>query len=214
MRDTRRASFSPTKAFCGCASTVSFLYEISDRSQVSRIRPCKDETAGDTLLLKLGARKYVYRKRGCSMSEKQPAVNQPSAPEPQTLITGLPFGESPPWHGDRLWVSDWGAREIIAVDSEGKSEVMARLPFPSFQAICFDWLPDGRLLVVSSRDRLLLRKELDGSLVTHADLSSISERGHPWNEIVVDGRGNVYINNQGFYFPGGNFDPGTISFLT
>src|SRR5262249_4612186 len=51
-------------------------------------------------------------------------------------------------------------------------------------------------------------------LVTHADLSSISERGHPWNEIVVDGRGNVYINNQGFDFPGGNFAPGTIALLT
>lgn len=36
----------------------------------------------------------------------------------------------------------------------------------------------------------------------------------PWNEIVVDGRGNAYINNQGFDFPGGEFRPGTIALLT
>ncbi len=37
-----------------------------------------------------------------------------------------------------------------------------------------------------------MRKERDGSLVTHADLRSLSDKG--WNEIVVDGRGNTYIN--------------------
>ena len=47
--------------------------------------------------------------------------------------------------------------------------------------------------------------------MTHADLSGLSEKGHPWNEIVVDGRGNAYINNQGFEFPGGEFAPGTIA---
>jgi sugar lactone lactonase YvrE len=45
-------------------------------------------------------------------------------------------------------------------------------------------------------------------------LSSLSEKGHPWNEIVIDGRGNAYINNQGFDFPGGEFAPGTIALLT
>jgi sugar lactone lactonase YvrE len=49
--------------------------------------------------------------------------------------------------------------------------------------------------------------------VTHANLSSIAEKGHPWNEIVVDGRGNAYINNAGFEFPGGQFAPGTIALL-
>jgi sugar lactone lactonase YvrE len=77
-----------------------------------------------------------------------------------------------------------------------------------------DWLPDGRLLVVAARDGRLLRQEPDGSLVTHADLSGLADRGHPWNEIVVDGRGNVYLNNQGFDFPGGEFAPGTIALLT
>jgi len=130
-------------------------------------------------------------------------------PELHTLLTGLVFGESPRWHEDRLWFSDWGAQEVIAVDLEGSSEVITRiLSFP----FCIDFLPDGRLLVVSARDRLLLRRESDGRLVTHASLGSLSDR--PWNELVVDGRGNAYLNNIGFDFPGGEFAPGIIAVVT
>lgn len=130
-------------------------------------------------------------------------------PELHTLMTGLVFGESPRWHDDRLWFSDWGAQEVIAVDLEGKSEVITRIQsFP----FCIDFLPDGRLLVVSARDRLLLRREPDGSLVTYADLRSLSD--HPWNEIVVDGRGNAYLNNIGFDFPGGEFATGIVALVT
>jgi sugar lactone lactonase YvrE len=134
-----------------------------------------------------------------------------SVPQLRTLLTGIAFGESPRWHDGRLWLSDWGAKEIVAVDLQGGSEVMVRVGFPSFP-MCMDFLPDGRLLVVSARDGLLLRREQDGSLVTHADLSSLS--GHPWNDIVVDGRGSAYVNNIGFDFPGGDFAPGTIALLT
>lgn len=127
-------------------------------------------------------------------------------PEPQMLMTGIAFGESPRWHDGRLWFADWGTQELIAVDLEGRSEVVVRVPsFP----FCFDWLPDGRLLVVSARDRLLLRWEPDGSLATHADLSNLSD--YPWNEVVVDGRGNAYVNNIGFEFPCGEFAPGTVA---
>jgi len=130
-------------------------------------------------------------------------------PRVQTLMTGLQLGESPRWHDDRLWFSDWGAHEVIAVDLAGKSEVILRVPsFP----FCIDWLPDGRLLIVSGRTGLLLRRELDGSLVTHADLTSLSRQ--TWNEIVVDGRGNAYVNNTGFDFPGGEFATGIIALVT
>jgi sugar lactone lactonase YvrE len=129
-------------------------------------------------------------------------------PELQTLMTGIVFGESPRWHDDRLWFSDWGAQEVVAVDLEGQSEVIVRIPsFP----FCIDWLPDGRLLIVSARDRLLLRREPDGSLVTHTDLSGLSE--HPWNDIVVDGRGNAYVGNTGFDFPGGEFASGILALV-
>ncbi len=111
-------------------------------------------------------------------------------PEVQAMLTGLAMGESPRWHENRLWFSDWGAQEIVAVDLDGKSEVIVRVPFGL--PFCIDWLPDGRLLIVSGREGLLLRRERDGSLVTHADLRGLSDKG--WNEIVVDGRGNAYIN--------------------
>jgi len=136
-----------------------------------------------------------------------------SNPAVRTLLTGIAFGESPRWHDDRLWFSDWGAQQVVAVDLAGRSEVMTQVGFPSFP-MCIDWLPDGRLLIVSAREGLLLRREPDGSLVPHADLSGLADNEHPWNEIVVDGRGNVYINNQGFAFPGGEFAPGTIALLT
>lgn len=100
---------------------------------------------------------------------------------------------------------------MVAVDLYGKSEVIVRVP--TTIPFSIDWLPDGRLLVVSGREGLLLRRQPDGSLVTHADLTGLSEKGHPWNEIVVDGRGNAYINNQGFDFPGGEYAPGTIALL-
>lgn len=122
------------------------------------------------------------------MSPKESAAAQP-----RPLLTGLVLGESPRWHGDRLWFCDWGAHEVVAVDLAGRREVVTRVPSLPFS---IDWLPDGRLLVVSPSDRLLLRREPDGSLVTHADLGRLS--GHPWNEIVVDGRGNAYVNNIGF----------------
>jgi len=132
-----------------------------------------------------------------------------SMPEPGTLLTGLALGESPRWHEGRLWLSDWGAQEILAVDPEGASEVVVRVPtFP----FCFDWLPDGRLLIVSGGDRLLLRGEHDGSLVTHADLSHLFD--HAWNDIVVDGRGNAYVNGIGFEFPDGEFALGVVALVT
>jgi len=139
--------------------------------------------------------------------------NPPTTPQVKNLLTGLAFPESPRWHDDRLWFADWGAQEIVAVDLGGRSQVMVRVHFPSFP-MSLDWLPDGRLLVVSAREGLLVRREPDGSLVTHADLSSLAEKGHPWNEIVVDGRGNAYVNNADFEFPGGKFAPGTIALLT
>ena len=129
--------------------------------------------------------------------------------EPQILMTGIAFGESPRWHDGRLWFSDWAAQEVIAVDVDGNSEVITKVEsFP----FCIDFLPDGRLLVVHSANRALLRREADGTLVTQADLEPIS--GFPWNEVATDSRGNAYLNNIGFDFPGGEFAPGLVALVT
>ena len=129
--------------------------------------------------------------------------------ELRTVKEGIALGESPRWHDGRLWLADWGAREVIAVSLDGESQVIVRMPSMPFS---LDSLPDGRLVIVSARDGELLRREADGSLVTHADLSSLSDK--PWNDIVVDGRGNVYVGNLGFEFPGGEFAPGMIALVT
>lgn len=125
------------------------------------------------------------------------------------LMEGIVFGESPRWRDGRLWFSDWGAGRIFSVASGSAPIVEAEVSsFP----MCIDFLPDGRLLVVSSADRRVLRREPDGSLVTHADLAPVSTK--PWNDIVVDGRGNAYVNSIGFDFPGGEFAPGIIVLVT
>jgi len=129
--------------------------------------------------------------------------------EQHILLTDLLLGESPRWHDGRLWFADWGAQHIVAVDPEGRSEVVTTVQSFPFS---IDWLPDGRLLIVSASRRQLLRTEPDGSLVVHSDLAGISEK--PWNEIVVDGRGNAYLNNIGFDFPDGEVVPGIIAKVT
>ena len=125
-------------------------------------------------------------------------------------MSGLVFGEQPRWHEGRLWFSDWGTQEVIAVDLDGNSEVI--LQGPSFP-LCVDWLPDGSLLVVSARDGLLLRREHDGSLVTYGDLKTASDPP-AGNELVVDGRGNAYVNGGGFNLMAGEeFAPGVIALV-
>ena len=114
--------------------------------------------------------------------------------KPEVLLDGLAFGESPRWHDGRLWLCDWGAQEVLAVDGDGRPQVMARVP--TSLPFSIDWDADDRLLVTAGPESLLLRQEADGSLVTHADLGHLPAAG--LNEIVVDGRGNAYVNGAGF----------------
>ena len=114
------------------------------------------------------------------------------------LIGEIDFGEGPRWRDGQLWYSDFYQAAIYRVSPDGKREtVFSALPDrPSG----LGWLPDGRLLVVSMRERKVLRDE-GGRLVTHADLSSLA----PWhcNDMVVDAKGNAYVGNFGFDFESG-----------
>jgi sugar lactone lactonase YvrE len=112
---------------------------------------------------------------------------------PRVLLDGLAMPESPRWREGRLWFSNWGADEIVAVDLDGNSAVVGR--GPQGQGWAVNWLPDGRMLITGNE---LVRVEPDGSRVRHADLSHISQYG--WSEITVDGRGNVYVNAINFDF--------------
>jgi sugar lactone lactonase YvrE len=113
--------------------------------------------------------------------------------ETRVLLSGLGMGESPRWHDGRLWFSDWGTNEIVAVDLDGNSEVIG--PGGGGSGWAVNRLADGRMLVTGEE---LVRVEPDGSRVRHADLSRVSPYG--WSEITVDGRGNIYVNSINFDF--------------
>jgi sugar lactone lactonase YvrE len=110
----------------------------------------------------------------------------------RVLADGLGFPESTRWHDGRAWICNWGSGEALAVGSDGEREVVARVA-PQTIPFSIDWLPDGRLLIIDGPSRQLLRQQPDGTLDVLADLTGLSPSA-PFNELVVDGAGNAYVN--------------------
>lgn len=110
-----------------------------------------------------------------------------------TVAQGFTYLECPRWHDGRLWVSDFYTHQVVAVDANGRVECVAQVPQ---QPSGLGFLPDGRALIVSMRDRRILRREPSGELVTHADLMAHA----PWhlNDMLVDSQGRAYVGNFGF----------------
>jgi sugar lactone lactonase YvrE len=73
----------------------------------------------------------------------------------RTPISGRGMPESPRWHGDRPYFSDWTSGEVVSVDPAGRNEVVARV---RSLPLCTAWHPDGRLIIVSPPDRQLRRR--------------------------------------------------------
>ena len=119
-------------------------------------------------------------------------------PEFAILIRGLSFTECPRWHDGRLYLSDFYTHRVLAVAMDGTTETWAHVPR---QPSGLGFLADGRMLIVSMRDRKVLRREADGSLVEHADLSRLA----PWhlNDMLVDHDGRAWVGNFGFDLTGG-----------
>jgi sugar lactone lactonase YvrE len=111
-----------------------------------------------------------------------------------TVASGFAFLEAPRWHQDRIWFSDFYTHQVLSAREDG-SDLRTEAAVPQ-QPGGLGWLPDGRLLVVSMRDRKVLRRELDGTLVTHAELRGYAT-GHA-NDMVVDAEGRAYVGNFGF----------------
>jgi len=116
----------------------------------------------------------------------------------EQVIDGIDFGEGPRWRDGRLWFSDFYQHTISSIGDDGARRIELE---HDGQPSGLGWLPDGRLLFVSMLDRLVMRRELSGDIVTHADLSSIA--GGDCNDMVVDRRGNAYVGNFGFDLVGG-----------
>ncbi len=137
----------------------------------------------------------------------------------RVLLDGLSFGESVRWHDGRVWVCDWATGAVTAVDpADGRAEVVHRTEgFP----VSVDWLPDGRMLVLS---RSLVAVGASGPAGAgsasgagaparrYADLSALAPG---WNEIAVDGRGDVFVNEAGFdLMAGAEPAPGSVAVVT
>ncbi|WP_394760714.1 SMP-30/gluconolactonase/LRE family protein [Phenylobacterium sp.] len=121
--------------------------------------------------------------------EAQMSATHTENSAPVLFVGGRGLVESPRWHDGRLWIADWTAGEILALAPDGAAEVKARVPAPP---LSFDFLPDGDLIAVSAREGRLLRQAPGGGLDAYAKLAPLAEG--LWNEIVIDGRGNAYVN--------------------
>jgi sugar lactone lactonase YvrE len=115
----------------------------------------------------------------------------------EPFVSGLFFGECPRWRDGRLWYSDFFDHAVFSVDPDGDRRT--EVAFDGEPA-GLGWLPDGRLLINSRLDRAIFRREADGTLVRHGELT-------PWatwhaNDMVVAANGQAYAGNFGFNLDG------------
>jgi sugar lactone lactonase YvrE len=111
----------------------------------------------------------------------------------RVLVDSLHFPEGLRWHDGRLWFSDFYQHAVFSASADGRVERVLDVPS---QPSGLGWLPDGRLLVVSMLDRRVLRREADGRLIEHADLSHLAT--FHCNDMLVDHAGRAYVGNFGF----------------
>jgi SMP-30/Gluconolactonase/LRE-like region len=93
------------------------------------------------------------------------------------------MGESPRWHGGRFWMCDWLAGEVLAFGTDGSREVMARVEGLPFS---IHWLPDGHMVATTPK-----------GVMAGPDLVPYGAAGQPFNEIVVDAVGRVWVDMPG-----------------
>ena len=111
--------------------------------------------------------------------------------KPKIILRGLAFPEGPRWYNGKLWFSDMHAHKVMTVDLKGKAETVCEVPdCPSG----LGWTVDGRLLIVSMKDRKLMRLDPTG-LTCAADLSKLASG--QCNDMVTDALGRAYIGNFG-----------------
>lgn len=117
----------------------------------------------------------------------------------RVVLDRLHFTESPGVGPDgALYTSDFYAHEVLRIDpSTWRCEHYFGVPG---QPSGLGWLPDGRMLVVSMRDRKLLRREPDATVVTHADLAPLTKGAA--NDMWVDASGRSWVGDFGFDFYG------------
>ncbi len=110
-----------------------------------------------------------------------------------TWVEGGNYFECPRWREGRWWISDFYRHAVLSYDGEGRERLELEV---EAQPSGLGWLPDGDLLVVSMKDRRVLRRRSDGTVGTHAQLSELTT-GHV-NDMIVDSQGRAFVGNFGF----------------
>jgi sugar lactone lactonase YvrE len=110
----------------------------------------------------------------------------------EPVMTGLTFPEGPRWRNGKLWFSDFYSHAVYSVDLAGICEKMLDVPN---QPSGLGWLPNGDLLVVSMKDRKVMRWD-GASLSIHADLGHLAS--FHCNDMIVLSSGSAFVGNFGF----------------
>lgn len=116
----------------------------------------------------------------------------------EVVTDGFTYLEGPRWHDGQLYFVDFYTYAIYTVSPDGTVHKVLDVPQ---QPSGLGWLPDGRMLAVSMKDRKVLRVEPDGSVVEHADVFDLC--GGHLNDMIVGPTGNAYAGNFGFDLMGG-----------
>ena len=124
----------------------------------------------------------------------------PVRSEPVVLLDRMAFAECPTWHDGRLWFLDSHDERVWAMTEEGQPEPVLRL---DDRPGGLGWTPDGAMVLTLSFQRCLVRWAGD-DVEPVCDLSPFSP--HPWNDLLVDDRGAVYVTGHG-RAPGSEHDP-------
>jgi sugar lactone lactonase YvrE len=170
----------------GAGSTVSLSLAIGAPTIDATLSATIDAWLGDELALSLA-------RFGDVCEGRTPRENLSAQPDTAVLIEGFGFTECPRWHGGALYFVDMVTGSVhVDPDGGGSPRQIAEVPHTPGG---LGWLPNGHMLVVSQRDRRILRD--DGtSLSTHADLSTVATS--PLNDMLVDTRGRAYVGEMGF----------------
>lgn len=123
---------------------------------------------------------------------------------PRRIAGGFSWPECPRWHDDRFWFSDMYNAVIRTLDADGNATVAVDATGRREQADVpivlggFGWLPDGRLIVTSMHEQLVLVHGggAPDDLSVYADVSEHALKAV--NDMVVDADGRAYITQLGF----------------
>jgi len=111
-----------------------------------------------------------------------------------TTFKGIAFPESLRWHAGDLWFSDVLAGVVYRGDV-ATSQLHVEVEIAPLVS-GLGWSKTGELMVVDCAKRIVVRKELDGQLSPHTDLSSHWKFNA--NDMLVDSDETVWVGTYGY----------------